>query len=391
MTIYRIKAYTKAKDGDLDVIITRIGGVRNYAIKMMSKYYKLYKNTLSAYQLSTHIAKKKKRICRTARMVKDLDAQSVQECIGRVYKGYQNFFSYCKKRKNGKVSIRVRPPKKRKARHNKSFTLLQCGYKFNPEWTKLRVLGKWYGFHKSQDIKGKVKRITIKRDSCGDIWFVVLTDWKETMEFPRTGKAAGFDFGLKTFLVRHDGNHIEAPEFFKWNRRRLAKLQRAFARKKKGSKATREARVSVAKFQRHIENQRNDWQWKTAIKMFSEFDVICIEDLNMKGMQMHPNWGRKVSDYAYASFVSKLEHIANKSGKVLVKVNRWSATSQKCSNCGYKNQAVKDKKVREWVCPQCGAVHDRDVNAAKNILMEGTSSIGLDIVRLLPTGEAYVA
>lgn len=389
MKIYKFKAYSKAKDGVQDRLITRFGLVRNYAVKMMEKYYRIYGKTLTAYQLSTHIAKKKKRDCRTAKMVEGLPSQAVQECIARVYKGMKNFFAYCKRKKLGKVCGRVRPPKCRKARHNKSYTLLQAGYKIDGNHITLQ--GRRYGFHKSQEIKGNVKRLTIKRDWCGDIWFVVLTDWNEAEDMPKTGNAAGYDFGLVTFLTRHDGSRIDMPQYFKRNMNRLAKKQRQLSNKVKGSHNRQKARLEVARLHRHIDNCRNDWQWKTARAVVKEFDVICIEDLNMHGMQMHHNWGRKVSDYAYADFVSKLEYLARKCGKEVRKIDRWYASSQICSKCEHKNPAVKDCEVREWVCPHCGAKHDRDINAAINILRVGTSTRGLDIVRPTPKGGANVA
>jgi len=370
MKVYKFKAYDRAKDGAQDRLITRFGLVRNYAVKMMEGYYKCYRKPLSAFELSNHIAKKKKVACRTARMVEGLPSQAVQECIGRVYKGLRNFFSYCKRKKSGKTTDRVRPPKCRKASHNKSYTLLQAGYKIDGNHVVLQ--GRIYGFHKSQEIKGKVKRLTIKRDRCGDIWFIMLTDWNDVQEIPMTGKAAGFDFGLKTFLTRHDGITIEMPLFFKRSMKELAKAQKRLTRKVKGSHKRHKARLAVARLYRRIEDLRNDWQWKVARSIVKEFDVICIEDLNLDGMKRL--WGRKVSDYGFADFVAKLEYLAEKNGKEVRKVDRWLASSQTCHKCGCKNPDTKNLRVREWVCPNCGARHDRDVNAAMNILTAGTSA-----------------
>ena len=372
MKVYKFKAYNRAKDGVQDRLITRFGLVRNYAVRMMERYYKQYGKTLTAFELDTHIAKKKRRNCRTARMVEGLPSQAVQECIGRVYKGLRNFFAYCKRRKAGTAEGRVRPPKCRKARHNKSYTLLQCGYKFDYERGKVRIQGRWYGFHKSREIKGKVKRVTVKRDWCGDVWIVVLTDWTEAKEMPTTGKAAGYDFGLKTFLTRHDGIKMEMPLFFKKSMKELTKAQKRLDRKVKGSNNRHGARLAVARLHRRIENQRNDWQWKVARPIVIEFDIICIEGLNLDGMKRL--WGRKVSDYGFADFVAKLEYLAKKNGKEVRKVGRFFASSQTCHVCEHVNKATKDLNVREWTCPRCGAHHDRDENAAKNILQVGTST-----------------
>ena len=140
---------------------------------------------------------------------------------------------------------------------------------------------------------------------------------------------------------------------------------------------------------RRIKNCRDDWQWKTAMAIVRDCDIICIEDLNLDGMKRL--WGRKVSDLGFAEFVGKLEYLAWKYGKEVRKVDRWMASSQTCSVCGYKNPVTKDLRVREWECPHCHAMHDRDINAAKNILLAGTSASGRDVVRPTPRGEANVA
>ena len=375
MKVYRYKLYTNAKRGELKELIYRFGVVRNYAVKIFHGYYKLTGKTLSAYQLSNHIAKAKKNPTRrTSKMVEGLPSQAVQECIARVHKGYRNFFAYCKRKKCGVEQHRkVRPPSVRKPSKNLSFTLLQAGYRFSEtEPNKVKIGQKTYGFFKSQELKGKVKRLTIKRDGCGDIWFIVLTDRNDVHEIPMTGKAAGCDFGLKTFLTRHDGKQVEMPLFFKRNMKKLKALQQRLSLKEKGSHNRHKARLAVARLHRRIENQRNDWQWKVARSIVKEFDVICIEDLNLDGMKRL--WGRKVSDYGFADFVAKLEYLAKKNGKEVRKMDRWLASSQTCHKCGYVNKGTKDLRVREWVCPQCGTHHDRDVNAAINILLAGTSA-----------------
>ena len=375
MKVYRYKLYTNAKRGELKGLIYRFGIVRNYAVKMFHGYYKLTGKALTAYTLQKHIAKAKKNTNRrTAKLVEGLPSQAVQECISRVDKWYQNFFASCKRRKSGvKQAKKVRPPSIRKPSKNMSFTLLQAGYKFSTtEPNKVRVGNKTYGFFKSQELKGKVKRVTVKRDWCGDVWIIVLTDWTEAKELPMTGEAAGYDFGLKTFLTRHDGKCIESPQFLKSNLARYRKLSRNLSKKVKGSRNRRRARLELNRFYRHLVNSREDWQWKTARSILREYDIVCLETLNLDGMKRL--WGRKVSDLGFASFVNKLEYLAAMSGKEVRKVGRFYASSQTCHVCGYVNKATKDLDVREWTCPQCGAHHDRDVNAAKNILLGGASS-----------------
>ena len=390
MKVYRYKLYTNAKRGELKELIYRFGIVRNYAAKMYRVYYKMTGKTLSAYTLQKHIAKAKKNPNRrTAKMVNGLPSQAVQECVARIDKGYRNFFAYCKRKKKGvKQSSKVRPPSVRKPSKNLSFTLLQAGYRFSEtEPNKVRIGENTYGFFKSQELKGKVKRITIKRDWCGDVYIVVLTDWTEAKEMPKTGEAAGYDFGLKTFLTRHDGERIESPQFLKSDMSRYRRLSKRLTNKVKGSRNRRRARLELSRFFRRLVNRREDWQWKTARSILTEYDTVCLETLNLDGMKRM--WGRKVSDLGFASFVSKLEYLAAMSGKEVRHVPWHYASSQTCSECGYKNKETKDLIVREWTCPKCGAHHDRDRNAAINILREGTSSLGRGSVR--PCSERSVA
>ena len=408
MKIYRQKLYSNAKRKGLHRVITRMGDVRNYAVKMMEKYNALHRKPkegetavrkcadgkmLTAYDLSNHIARKKKNPnCATAKMLEGLPSQAVQETFARVYKGWNHYIKTCKKRKRqkkeGKAAEgkRVRKPHKIKPWLNKSFTLLQAGYKF-VEDNHVILLGKKYGFHKSQPIKGRVKRVTVKRDGCGDLWLVVLTDWYEPIVMPRTGKSAGFDFGLKTYLTGSDGFDIECPLFLKNEMDKYRRLSSQVGKKAIGSNNRRKARRALARMLRRIVNRREDWQWKTVWELIRRYDVICLETLNIEAMKKM--WGRKISDLAFSSFVAKLEYLAARTGRIVVFVDRWSATSQTCHVCGEKNPITKDLRVREWECPHCHAKHDRDRNAAINLYREGTSSLGLGSVR--PSSERRVA
>lgn len=389
MKVYRYKLYTNAKRGEIPELINRFGVLRNYVVKMYRGYFKLTGNTLTAYTLQKHIAKKKKlKSAISAKIVDGLPSQAVQECVVRVDRGYKNFFSFCKRRKCGRVYTKVRIPSVRKPCRNSSFTLTQKGYRFySSDSNKVRIGKKTYGFFKSQELKGKVKRLTVKRDRCGDVWIYVFTDWIESKELPMTGNAAGYDFGLKTFLTRHDGKRIESPQFLKSNLSRYRKLSKQLQKKVMGSNNRRKARLEIARFHRNLTNRRENWQWQTARSILKEFDTVCLENLNLNGMKR--KWGRKVSDLAFASFVDKIEYLASVSGKRVIKVGRNFASSQTCSECGYVNKATKDLSVRSWICPKCGAHHDRDINAAKNILREGVSSLGRGSVR--PCSERGVA
>ena len=185
----------------------------------------------------------------------------------------------------------------------------------------------------------------------------------------RTGKSVGFDFGLKTFLTASDGKDVTSPLFFADNAKLIAKASRELSRKRKGSNNRRRARLKLARQYKKATNQRHDFHFKLAHRLCVEYDTICIEDLNVKGMQRL--WGRKISDLAFSDFVKILRYEATKFGTIVKEVGRYFASSQLCHRCGAKNPQVKDMSVRKWQCPKCGANHDRDRNAAINILKEG--------------------
>lgn len=146
-------------------------------------------------------------------------------------------------------------------------------------------------------------------------------------------------------------------------------------RKKRGDNGRNKAELSLARLHRKVSNVREDFQWKAAARIVSDYDVICLETLDMKAMQRV--WGRKISDLSFASFVSKLSCLCVKHEKKLVRISRWEASSKACSSCGYKAGEMP-LNIRKCTCPQCGSVHDRDVNAAKNILRAGALALGRD-------------
>lgn len=194
-----------------------------------------------------------------------------------------------------------------------------------------------------------------------------------------TGKIAGFDFGLKTFLTCSDGTKIESPQFFKQSLNAIKKANRHHSKKLKNSSNRERARKNLAVRNENIANRRSDWFWKLAHDLTNRFDVLCFETLNLKGMKRL--WGRKVSDLALRDFLNILEWIAKKKGKQVVYISQWYPSSKTCSCCGHVLESL-DLSVREWRCPSCQSVNGRDENAARNIQTVGASTVGLGDVRL---------
>jgi len=207
---------------------------------------------------------------------------------------------------------------------------------------------------------------------------VVVDDAVELNIKFTTGRIAGFDFGLKTFLTCSDGSIIESPQFLKQSLNAIKKASRHHSKKLKSSANRERARKNLVRQHENISNSRRDWFWKLAHDLTNRFDVLCFETLSLKGMQRL--WGRKISDLAFGEFLQILEWVASKKDKQVVFVDRWYPSSKTCHNCNHLLEKL-DISIREWRCPSCQSVNGRDENASRNIQMVGASTIGLGDVR----------
>lgn len=381
MKTFCFKLYNSEHNNKLMRLINIAGFIYNHCIALHKRYYRLFGKYIHKYQLQKHLTKLK----RTKRFayINSLDAQAAANITDRIDHAYNLFWSNLKRKKKSS------PPNFKKVRRYKSFTLRQNGWKLDEAENKIRIVGKWYRYFKSRNIEGKVKTVTVKRDAVGDIYIYLVCDTQRDNVRPRTGESVGFDFGLKQFLTASDGHNIESPYFFMQNIKEIRRKCRNLSRKKEGSKNHERARKDLARSYRKMENQRKDFHFKTARKLCERYAVICLEDLNIKGMARQ--WGRKIHSLGFYSFVQILKHEAAKLGTKIIFVDRFYPSSQLCHVCGYKNTAVKDLKLREWVCPSCHTRHDRDTNAAVNILRAGVSAFSGDTVRPVSAGSVVDA
>ena len=364
MKSYKFKLYKTKKQRNLHRSVAVAGMIYNHIIALHKRYYNLTGKYISKYIMAKHIAKMKRHKYPEWKVV---GSQAIQNIVFRIDFGFQKFF-----RKENK-----RPPTFRKLCKFKSFTLTQAGWKLGDGYVKI---GKQiFKYFNSRKIEGMPKCLHIKRDAVGDFYIIVVTDFVEIKpnQF-KSGKMAGFDFGLKKYLTSSDNNDIECPQFFKQNIKAIKRVNNYLSSKKKGSKNRSKARKRLARVHRRIKNCRNDWQWKTAKQLADNYDYLFFEDLDIDGMKKL--WGRKVSDLAFSSFMTKLEQQCDKVGTVIQKIDRWNPSSKTCHICGcLKNDLSLSDRI--WTCDHCGIVHDRDRNAAYNILTVGASTVGLGDIR----------
>ena len=217
--------------------------------------------------------------------------------------------------------------------------------------------------------KVKFGTLTVHYDNKGVFWCIVLVD--DLQILPRKANVVdkttiGIDFGIKTYATLSDGTKINNPKHLESSDRKLRLLNRRLARKQMGSKNREKARVKLVKYHEKIANKRDDFTNKLSVELIKKYDTICMEDLNITGMTRNHHPARAISSASWNMMVKKLIYKAEWYGKNIIFIGRFDPSSKMCSKCGYINKELKLSN-REWVCPQCGEEHDRDINAAINI------------------------
>ncbi len=211
--------------------------------------------------------------------------------------------------------------------------------------------------------------VTITKD-CADRYYISILVEDDIEPLPQSDTAIGADLGLKSFVALSDGHIVGNPKFFHKDEKKLARAQRRHAKKQKGSKNRDKARKKVARIHTRIGDRRRDFLHKLSTRLIRENQTICVESLAVKNMVQNQCLSKAISDVGWSEFVSQLEYKAQWYGRELVKIDKWYPSSKRCHVCGHVLDSLS-LDVREWTCPECSTVHDRDINAAKNICAAG--------------------
>lgn len=342
-----------------DALAQQFGAARfvyNYFLRARIDHYAAYKDGagkkgLTYFDTTAQLTTLKKEPEYT--WLRDANSQALQQSLGDLDKAYNNFFNK-----------RAQFPHFKSKRARQSFRVPQ-GFgikdgKLNiPKLSPLKIV-----LHRP--IEGAMKSVTISKTSTGCYYAAILCEC-ELPDPEYRGETIGIDLGLKDFAVTSDGEHIPAPKYLRKAEKRLRRAQRHHSRCKPGSRGKEKARLVLARQHEHVANQRLDFTHKLSRRLVDENQAIGAESLNVKGMVANHCLAKSISDAGWSEFMRQLAYKGTWYGCQLLRVDRFFPSSKRCHDCGHILDALP-LSIREWTCPECGVVHDRDENAAQNIL-----------------------
>ena len=328
----------------------------NYFLNLMNETYNDTGKGLSGYDIKSLIPKLKKQ--KEYEWLKLTYSQCLQQVCLNLGVAFKNFFE-----KRAKYPRFKSKHKKQSIQYPQNVTILDGKINLPKIGEIVAVI--------HRPIEGKVKTVTVSRNTCHQYYASILyDDGKDIPKECKEGKAIGIDLGLTHFAITSDGSKYDNPKWLYKHEKNLKRKQQSLSRKVLGSSNRGKARKQVAKVHNKISRCREDFQHKLSRKIVNENQVICVENLNVKGMVKNHNLAKAISNVGWGQFCTMLKYKASYEGKVYLEVDRFFPSSKTCSNCLNRVDSLT-LDIRHWECPNCKAKHDRDINAAINIKNEG--------------------
>jgi putative transposase len=297
------------------------------------------------------------------RWLAEVSSVPLQQALRHLDRAFVNFFE-------GRADY----PTFKKKRHDQSATYASNAFTWDGKCLTLAKMDAPLDirFHRTLPKGCKPSSVTITKDSANR-YFISILVAEDIKPLPVTPKMVGIDLGIKSMVALSTGESVGNPRYFAKDEKKLAKAQRKLAKKKKGSKNRAKARLKVVRIHAKIADRRRDYQHKLSTRIVYENQVVCVESLAVKNMVKNHCLAKAISDVGWGEFTRQLDYKARWYGRTLVKIDRWYPSSKTCHACKYVLDSLSLDR-REWVCPECGVVHDRDTNAALNILAVGLTA-----------------
>ena len=365
LTATKIRIYPNAVQADK--LAKAFGCARWYWNNSLAETQKVYQETgkgLGQYQLNARLPQLKSEI----EWLGETHSQVLQSVSLHLSRAFVNFFERRAKYPQFKSKHR-----KQSIQYPQGVKVVDACKVYLPKIGHVKAI-----VHR--ELAGSIKTVTVSKDPSGKYFASILCENLVAMpDISLNGKILGIDVGLTDLAVTSDGSKFANPKHVLKAQKNLAKKQQHLSRKAKGSNTRNKARLLVAKAHERVANTRQDYLHKLSTRLVNENQVIAVEDLHVKGMMKNHNLARAIGDAGWGAFTSMLKYKTARQGKGYIEVNRFFASSKTCSCCMHA-QAKMPLEIRMWTCDQCGAKHDRDINAALNIRNEAQRMITAGIV-----------
>ena len=358
---YKFRLYPNSEQ---ELLIRKTFGCCRFVFnRYLGKRIELYKADKSTLNYNTCCADMT-NLKSELEWLREVDSIALQSSLKNLDVAYQNFFRRI--RQGDKPGF----PRFKSKKDNRKSYITKQNIAVSGKYIKLPKLG-LVECRVSKQVQGRILSATVSQNPSGKYFVSVCCTDVEIPQYEPTGATIGIDLGVKDFAITSDGEKFDNHKYLNKSAKKLAKLQRELSRKTKGSNNRNKVRIKVARLHEKISNQRNDMLHNLSTKLVKTYDFIAVESLKVKNMVRNHGLAKSISDVSWGEFIRQLEYKMAWQHKRLIRIDSFFPSSQLCSVCGAKNADVKDLSVREWMCSECGAIHDRDINAAVNILNEG--------------------